>query len=168
MLAAALVLASLCAGCSKGNWVIRSQAEPNPLLGQKTFVVEVVEFRELSIEKKDQEVIRAAYNYELRREGQDRYSYVLPEDAKPEDVRIRTSFLHVDSSESEVEVLVQLVKDGVVVDEFTLSAEASFSIFDSTSRGNVSLGYASERQRLDNCGEELGENVTQYIDSRTE
>jgi len=166
-----LLAVALCAlalgGCARANWIVVHQAKPNPLLGQKSFVVSPVEFEELGIKKEHQDAIRHAYNYELRKEGQGHYRFVLPEDAKPGDVAIRTTFYRVDSSDSAVDVRVQLIRDGEVLDEFRLESESGYSIFHG-SRNQMSLGYASDRQRLDKCGEELGENVTQYIKTRTE
>ncbi len=164
----ALVLAllgSLTLGC-RANWIVVRQAEPNPLKGRSSFVVAPVVFQDLGVDPSHQEVIRNAYNYELRREGQDRYRFVLPEDAGPEDVTIETTFYRVDVSSSEVRIRVRLLQKAEVIDEFRLHSDFSYSIFHGNG-SRASLGYTSESQRLDECGEELGENVAQYIKTRT-
>lgn len=162
-----VLLSLVVSGCGRANWIVVHQSKPNALLGQKAFVVAPLEFHDIEMETEHQEVIRNAYNYELRREGQDQYRFVLPEDASSEDIVIETSFYRVDAENSEVDIRVQLTRQGEVLDEFRLESEASYSIFHRSSGDRMSLGYVTEEQRLNQCGVELGENVAQYLDTRT-
>lgn len=171
-------------GCGAGGvpWRVLSQANPNPVLGQKQFVVAPVDFSTLTVgakpeaeylskktpeERQGWEHAKAAFQEEfdkaIRAAGtQAGLSITLGDSGAPFVIRPKVDYIepgyyaYVSSSASGVKVTMKITSaDGKDVDEVLLEHHTS-----------ASMGNASVEKRVRGDGEGMGTQAAQYIATR--
>lgn len=168
------------AGCGP-PWIVRSQASPNPLLGQKSFAVKAIDYTGLRVGEKTEEGYLAEKDAEsrgnwsgdktgmndeffnkLREVAKDGGIDVVPgTDAEyviePRVPWIEPGFYAVVASKpSEVQMIVRITKGGQVVDEIELKHNTGASMT------NPAVG-----NRLRDDAEAIGAYVGEYLVQRT-
>src|SRR6478609_8927359 len=163
-------------------WRVLSQANPNPVLGQKQFVVAPVDFSTLTVgskseaeylsKKKPEDVAgwehaKAAFQEEfdkaIRATGTSAgLSITVGESGAPFIIKPKVDYIepgfyaYVSSSASGVKVTMKIVSaDGKEVDEILLEHHTS-----------ASMGKASVESRVRHDGEGMGTQAAQYIATR--
>lgn len=162
------------------RWTVVRQAAPNPFVGQTKFFVEPVDYGQISAAPRegdsakrfesDKERVAQTYLGELREEADELQFVGEPSD---DTVTIRSSITSMDggvsmgitSTAAEINMTVQLVKGGEVLDEIALSAEASQS--EGVSIGGVATSGYSGSDRLHQAAEKLAGYVAAYLEERT-
>ncbi len=152
------------------SWVVIKQADPNPLQGKSSFVVEPFDFGDIKPEKDHEVAIQEAYLEELKDEGE---PLKFKKTAAAGDILIRTKVTMLEggisaglmSSTSELHVTVQLLEGETLLDEVQFRAEADQS--DAPSINGIPLGGYSQEQRLETCAEKIGDNLAEYLEKRT-
>jgi len=180
-----LALFFLLTGCGGGGplWRVVSQANPNPLLGQKQFAVAPLDFSAVTVgakteaeylASKTEEKDRAAwaeskaalqeeFNKGIRVGGNAAGLQVsLGESGAPFIIRAKVDLIepgyyaYVASKASQVKLTVKIVSaDGKEVDEVLLEHYTG-----------ASMGNASVASRMRSDGDALGGNTAQYVSQR--
>lgn len=180
-LGCAIVAVTGCGGTIP--WRVVSQANPNPLMGQKQFVVAPVDFSKLTVgakpeaqylsekspeDRKGWEDAKAAFQEEfdkaIRATGtQAGLNISLGETGAPFVIRPKVDYIepgyyaYVSSSSSGVKVTMKITSaDGKDVDEVLLEHHTS-----------ASMGSASVQSRVRGDGEGMGAQAAQYVAQRT-
>jgi len=156
------------------DWTVVQQAKPNPLPRATGFVVLPFEFVGMKVTEQQRELLEKGFGYGLRLEAQGDVKFKTPDQATPSDVVIQTQFelvdgestYEVDHSDAEVIVTVSLLYGDTVVDQVQKSTELGLSgnwAGQTTNR----LGWLSDQQQLSGRGEELGDELADYLQERT-
>ncbi|MEI9949958.1 MAG: hypothetical protein WDO74_13500 [Pseudomonadota bacterium] len=180
----ALALFFLLTGCGGGPlWRVVSQANPNPLLGQKQFAVAPLDFSAVTVgakteadylasktDEKDKAAwaeakvaLQEEFNKGIRVAGnQAGLQLILGESGAPFIIKAKVDFIepgyyaYVSSKASQVKMTVKIVSaDGKEIDELLVEHYTSGS-----------MGDASVASRLRSDGEALGTNTAQYLSQR--
>jgi hypothetical protein len=175
---AALLAALLCAACSHAHVI--KQASPNPFVGARTFSIEVPDYSRLLEDgatrrnesfQRDKKRVADTFLATLREEtdGMARVAHARP------DTMVVRSFvtgmhggisLGITSSAARIEMTVQLLRNGQVLDEVAFEAEATqdegFKVM-----GVDTDGYSGSA-RLEQAAKRLAGYVADYIEDRIE
>jgi hypothetical protein len=172
----ALMIATLAllvtTGCSK--WTVVKQAAPNPFAGASTFHVEAIKYdvkdhSNKEAWEKDKKRVNDTFAQTLREEADDKKFVGASDDV----IVVRPLVTNMDggvsmgvtSTAARIDMTVQLVRGGKILDEITVSGESSQG--DGVSIGGIATSGYSASDRLDTVAEKLGDAVASYIDERT-
>ena len=174
-------------GCQK--WVVVKQATPNPFIGQTNFHVEPVGYEGLMVQDKseaqfkadrdgdananwdkDKQRVSNTFISEIKDEADD-LQYADAPGGDVVIVRSKITNMHggismgLTSTAAHIDMTVQLIKGGDVIDEISIAANASQGEGVSV-MGVATSGYSGS-DRLNQASEKLGEIVASYLESRT-
>lgn len=169
-------------GCAHQQWQVVSQANPNPLLGQKQFAVAPLDFSKLTVGEKTEEGylseknaedkagwaeakagLQEEFNKSVRVKGTESgLQLSLGETGAPFIIKPKVDFIEpgfyalVAAKPSQVKMTISIVApDGSTKDEILVENATG-----------ASMGNASAATRLREDGEALGEYVAKYLSSR--
>jgi hypothetical protein len=151
-------------------WTVVTQASPNVLAGQKSFVLEPIDFGDLETEAEHRSAITAAYPSALQKQARD---FSFQRSGSSGDFTIRTEItrlekglsLGLQSTDSEIDIRVQILQEEIVLDEITLTGEANQD--DAPTVGGIPLGGYGDTDRLTDAAAKLGRYVGRYLTKRT-
>lgn len=151
-------------------WTVVKQTTPNQFVGQRDFVLEEVTFGDLEMEEAHIPAIAQGFDSSLRSRAD---GFKFAKSGGPDSIIIRPQATRVEkgismgitSTDSEIDLRVQLVSGDEVLDEITLRAEHSQN--DESSIGGIALGGYSDGDRLESAAKKLGRHVAKYLKKRT-
>ena len=174
-------------GCTP--WKVVRQAVPNPFVGETRFHVAPIDYSDLMVQHRterefkadrdaeqnqrwdrDKQKVNATYRAETASEVSGIQILDAPAQGVPT-VRSRITNMHggislgLTSTAARIEMTVQLLKNGQVMDEILIAQETSQS--EGVSIGGIATSGYTGSDRLGQTAEKLGEALADYLEERT-